>query len=507
MFIGVAFTLIMISVLFLLGELVFAANTTMGKQLLLHAASYGDAHEHDLWTLLIGRLKLQPFNIISTVLFVCAILHTFFTHKLTATAHRLEEQYRLKQQNEEMREVDFHFDTSLAVDRSFPAEILYFLGEVESVFLIWVIPLVITMTYFFGWDTAVEYVEGCDFNAPVFVVVIMIVAASRPIVNFAERGLEVIASIGGRTPAAWWMTILSIGPLLSSLITEPAAMTLCAVLLIKQFYRYHPKPSLAYSTIGLLFVNVSVGGTLTHFAAPPVLMVSKAWGWDTPFMLFHFGWKAVVGILLSNIVYYWIFREEFKKLIASRSIHYADDRGAARPPVPFWITLSHLVLLTWIVSMGQYTAMFLGAFLLYLAFYQATAPHQNHLSLRGPVLVGCFLAGLVIHGSLQEWWLSIVLGRVGQGALMLIGIILTSFNDNAAITYLATLVPNLTLGMKLAVVAGAVAGGGLTVIANAPNPAGYSLLVKYFRDGISPMWLFIAALIPTIIISCCLAFL
>ena len=60
-----------------------------------------------------------------------------------------------------------------------------------------------------------------------------------------------------------------------------------------------------------------------------------------------------------------------------------------------------------------------------------------------------------------------------------------------AITYLSTLVPGFTDSLKYAVVAGAVTGGGLTVIANAPNPAGQALLKDYFSNGISPILLLI----------------
>jgi di/tricarboxylate transporter len=77
--------------------------------------------------------------------------------------------------------------------------------------------------------------------------------------------------------------------------------------------------------------------------------------------------------------------------------------------------------------------------------------------------------------------------------------ILTAFNDNALITYLATLVPNMEDALKIAVVEGAVTGGGLTVIANAPNPAGQALLNRFFGGTISPLGLLAGALIPTII--------
>jgi hypothetical protein len=78
-------------------------------------------------------------------------------------------------------------------------------------------------------------------------------------------------------------------------------------------------------------------------------------------------------------------------------------------------------------------------------------------------------------------------------------VLLTAFDDNALITYLATLVPNLSESLKIAVVEGAVAGGGLTVIANAPNPAGQALLSRYFGGAILPIGLFLGALLPTLV--------
>jgi Na+/H+ antiporter NhaD/arsenite permease-like protein len=116
-------------------------------------------------------------------------------------------------------------------------------------------------------------------------------------------------------------------------------------------------------------------------------------------------------------------------------------------------------------------------------------------------LVGFFLAGLVVHGGLQGWWIEPVLSRLGEKPLFFGAAVLTAFNDNAAITYLATLVPGFSEEMKYAVVAGAVVGGGLTVIANAPNPAGQSILGRFFPDGISPVKLFLGALLPTVIVG------
>jgi Na+/H+ antiporter NhaD/arsenite permease-like protein len=89
---------------------------------------------------------------------------------------------------------------------------------------------------------------------------------------------------------------------------------------------------------------------------------------------------------------------------------------------------------------------------------------------------------------------------------MAVATILTAFNDNAAITFLSTLVPGFTDSLKYAVVAGAVAGGGLTVIANAPNPAGQAILKKYFDNGVSPAGLLLGALAPTVIVWLCFLF-
>jgi len=128
---------------------------------------------------------------------------------------------------------------------------------------------------------------------------------------------------------------------------------------------------------------------------------------------------------------------------------------------------------------------------------------QDAFQLRSPILVGFFLAGLVIHGGLPQWWIAPVLGGLSELPLMFSAMGLTAVNDNAAITFLSTLVPNMTDSMKYAVMSGAVIGGGLTVIANAPNPAGQSILGDFFDDGISPLGLLLGALVPTVVMTAC----
>jgi hypothetical protein len=214
-------------------------------------------------------------------------------------------------------------------------------------------------------------------------------------------------------------------------------------------------------------------------------------------MLTHFGWKAALGILGANIVYYLRFRKELSQLKPTRS-----DEKEKRRPVPMQITIVHILFLIWTVFTAHYAPLVVLGFLFFLAFVEATSRHQGVLRLRGPMLVGFFLASLVIHGGFQKWWIAPVLSGLTEWPLMIGAIILTAFNDNAAITYLASLVPGFSPSLKYAVVAGAVAGGGLTVIANAPNPAGQSILSSCFgKDGVSPGGLVLAAIVPTIIMT------
>ena len=280
-------------------------------------------------------------------------------------------------------------------------------------------------------------------------------------------------------------------------------MTIGALLLARQFYALNPPPGFAYATLGLLFVNVSVGGTLTHFAAPPVLMVAAPWQWDTPFMFLHFGWKAAAGIVIATTTYFLLYRRELQALDQARRATVVGPARPAEAPVPVWITVVQLAFMGFTVLVAHYPPLFIGGFLFFLAFSQATAHHQGRLELKSPLLVGFFLAGLVIHGGLQAWWIEPVLRRLDAVPLFLGATVLTAFNDNAAITYLATLVPGFTDDLKYAVMAGAVTGGGLTVIANAPNPAGQALLQRFFPEGVSPLGLFLGALLPTVIMSAC----
>ena len=153
-----------------------------------------------------------------------------------------------------------------------------------------------------------------------------------------------------------------------------------------------------------------------------------------------------------------------------------------------------------VVAFAHHPVIFLGLFLLFLGFTQAYARHQSPLLLKEALLVGFFLAGLVVLGGLQQWWLQPLISGLQPLALFFGALGLTAIADNAALTYLGSLIEGMTEPAKYMLVAGAVAGGGLTVIANAPNPAGVALLRKGFDEGsIGALGLLLGALPPTVV--------
>lgn len=428
-------------------------------------------------------LTFTPFHLVALIIFALAIVHTLCVYKVHEWAKEL--------------------DMRRKGTRSLAVQMLYFLSEVEVVFAFWAIFLFVVIAIFYGWTIGLEYINTRDYTEPLFVVVILAMASTKPIVHLAEKAIHWMAKGLGGSLSAWWLVLLTMGPLLGSLITEAAAMALCALLLSRQFYEYHPSMKLSYATLALLFVNISVGGILTDFASPAVLVLAHCWKWTLTDMFTDFGWKAIVGICISNLLYWIYFRKELCELnVRKKAVRIYANYSSKRQEkaIPMWVTAVHILFMIWIVCVSHYPAIFIASFLFFIGFHQATRGYQYSLRLTRPLLIGLFLAGLVIHGGLQGWWVVWLLEGLSPLSVMGVAIALTGFNDNAAISYLTTLVPNWGDIYEYAVFTGVVAGGGLTVIANAPNPAGYAILKKHFEKGIKPLPLLLAALIPTIIL-------
>lgn len=402
---------------------------------------------------------------VGAVIFAIAILHTFSTKFFEQMAHRSAKN----------------------------AGLWRLLAEVEAVFGFWAIVLIVFIACVSGSAEAVDYLDHRDYTEPMFVFAIMVVAASKPVLQFASSIVRTVAAfVPFPRPVAVYFTIMVVVPLLSSFITEPAAMTLAAFMLKELYYSKNISARLMYVTIGTLFVNVSIGGTLTNFAAPPVLMVAKTWNWDSWYMLTHFGWRSALAVFINAMVVTLLFQKELRRVPVQNTQVKAE--------VPALMVAAHVALLFVVVKFAHHPPVFLGTFLLFLGVASAYPQYQDRLILREGLMVAFFLAGLVTLGGQQAWWLQELLTRMDANSVYFGATTLTAVTDNAALTYLGSLVEGLTEDFKYALVAGAVTGGGLTVIANAPNPAGMSILRGHFSgSAVNPLGLFIAAVPPTIV--------
>ena len=403
-------------------------------------------------------------QVVAAVIFALALIHTFSTKYFEHLAHT----------------------------RPRHAGVWHLLAEVEVVFGFWAMVMIVVMAFMTSRTDAVSYLDGRNFTEPMFVFAIMVVAGSKPVLQAASAAVQALVRlIPLPAPIAFFFTALAIVPLLGSFITEPAAMTLAALLMRDRIFTNASK-TLRYGTLGVLFVNISIGGTLTPFAAPPVLMVAAKWNYDLAFMLTHIGWKAAIAVFINATVLTLLFSKELK------AMSYSADSPYKGVPMPM-IALHGLFLLG-IVVFAHHPAAFIAIFLLFMGVATAYPQHQERLILREGLLVAFFLGGLVVLGGMQAWWLQPVLMAMDETQIYFGATALTAITDNAALTYLGSQVEGLSEGFKYALVTGAVTGGGLTIIANAPNPAGASILKGTFDEGaINPLGLLAGALLPTVV--------
>lgn len=411
--------------------------------------------------------SVSTLEVIAAILFVVALLHTFSTKQFERLSHRYPRH----------------------------AGLFHLLGEVEVVFGFWAMVLILFIAVMQGGTQALVYAETRQYTEPLFVFVVMVVAASRPVLELVMKVVHFVATIVPfRTSlASAWLGLAAV-PLLGSAITEPAAMTIAALMLAPTVFASQVPERLKYLALGVLFVNVSIGGSLTSFAAPPVLMVAGAWQWDSAFMLATFGWKAALAVVVNASVAVLALRAHLPD--GAVQVAKAEERKA----VPVSLMLVHVLFLIAVVALAHHPVAFLGVFLMLLGVAQAYERHQHPLIIKEALLVGFFLAGLVVLGGLQQWWLQPVVSSMSPQALFFGATALTALTDNAALTYLGSLINGISDAAKYSLVAGAIAGGGLSVIANAPNPAGVALLKQQFDDGsIGAGGLLLGALLPTVV--------
>ncbi len=433
----------------------------------------------------------------------------------------------------------------------------HLLSEVEVVFGLWAGVFIAIIFALNGPGAPITYLESLNFTEPAFVFAIMTMAATVPVLFAAGFVIELLARVLTRIVSpvfplprsvAFFVVLLIVGPLLGSFITEPAAMTVTAMLLLDHFFKdTRLSKRFRYLTIGTLFVNISIGGTLTNFAAPPVLMVAERWGWSSAFMFTHFGWRATLAVVIITLIIAILFSKELRQLddhgsvvaklkrswlqqlllwplrvmmvlinlvslpwllfVELRNMRYqntVEKDHLTEMHVPWWMVGVHLGFIGAVVFYSHHMAVFLPLFLFFLGVMKVTAEYQEAPKLQQSLLVAFFLGGLVTLGGMQAWWLKPLLASLGDTELFFGTTTLTAVTDNAALTYLGSLVEGLSDQTKYALVAGAVTGGGLTVIANAPNPAGYGILKDSFGEkGISPLGLLAGALPATMVAIIC----
>lgn len=419
-------------------------------------------------------MNVGTMEIIAGVIFALSVIHIFSTKYFEHLAHTQPKH----------------------------AGLYHLLGEIEVVFGFWALVLILFMFGIDGKTKAVEYMNTRNFTEPMFVFVVMVIAATRPILQTVMMFINKLASfVKLKGSIGFYFIVMTLVPILGSFITEPAAMTLAALILSDKIFSQEISNKLKYTTLGVLFVNISIGGTLTNFAAPPILMVAHTWDWTTSFMFNNFGWKAVIALTINALLVIALFYKELSSIKIKTTVSDHEK-------IPFSIVLTHYLFLLAAVVFAHYPPIFMSIFLFFLGVTYAYQKYQDRLMLREGLLVAFFLGGLVVLGGKQQWWLQEVLMSMSSIQVFFGAIGLGSFTDNAAITYLGSLVPGLSDEFKYALVAGAVTGGGMTVIANAPNPAGVAILKNHFEEStIQPLNLALAAALPTLVAGLCFMFL
>lgn len=410
----------------------------------------------------------MPIEVLSTLFLALALVHSFITPIFAKISTKCSEESKSK--------IFFHL-----------------LAEVELVFGFWALFFLAIWSVFYDTHQMLAYTLTLKMTEPLFIFCVMVIAASRPVMTVARRLLLFIAkALGHVVPVdekfIQVFVILGVGPLLGSLITEPAAITILALLLYRMLDGVDEK--LLYATLALLFVNISVGGGLTHFAAPPILIVAQKFGWGLKDVFVQIGEPVLLATLTNAFLFTVLFKKKIKSQMQKlESEHY---------PVPVWLVATHLVFLALVVFMAHFEIYFLSLFFIFVILTTQTKNYQDGLKFKEAFLVGFFLAGLIVFGSLQKWWLTPILQAMTDKTLFFVATGLTAITDNAALTYLGSQVEGLSETSKWAMVSGALAGGGLTILANAPNPAGFSILSEKFpQKSLNALKLFKAALLPT----------
>lgn len=220
---------------------------------------------------------------LGTLFFALAVMHTFVVGLFRKLSHRYPHD-------------------------SFRHSVFHLLGEVEVVFGVWAGLFSIVAGFMVSFDEVVKYLEGLHFTEPIFVFCIMLVSATKPVLWLAREGTAMISGLvsrllGTRAVLTDFATLLIMGPLLGSFITESGAITVTALLLLQMLKK--SDQNFNYALLALLFVSISVGGAMTPFAAPPILMVVSKWNWGFAEVFSMFGTHAILIVVINALGFVW----------------------------------------------------------------------------------------------------------------------------------------------------------------------------------------------------------
>ncbi len=406
---------------------------------------------------------------LATLFFVVALVHTFLIPVIARVTSTLQKD-------------------------SVAYKVLHLLSEVELIFAFWALIFLMAWIFREGTEPISQFMVNLNISEPLFILCIVLMASVKPVLQFVKRALVIIAiSVAKffKIPLVICQIaiLLTLGPLLGSVITEPAAMTLAGLLLLQMFKDVEIDTKFLYAVLAVLFVNVSIGGALTHFAAPPILMVARIWQWDFLTVFRNLGFACIIAVTVNTAILVVYYKKHILQL---------RPLNAEPTAIPPWITIGHVVLIALSVFFLHQPKVLILLLILFVGFVQLTRTFQEKLRWKEASFVALFLTGLLVLGTFQRWWLEPVISDLGEKIIFFAAVALTAVVDNAALTYLGAQVPNLSKAAQWALVSGALAGGGLTILANAPNPIGFALLNPLFPlRTLSSAKLFAAAAIPT----------
>ncbi|MBS4169108.1 putative Na+/H+ antiporter [Parachlamydia sp. AcF125] len=464
-------------------ETITSSPLSDNEEVLSSFQGWEEASNEDLGHGLSGAVGITPLSITANVLLGIALAYNFLSRKILT----FPPNWQKIQVGENEQALSW-------ISSKNPLKLFFhYVRTAKRIVGIWIIPLLASVTFLYDWRIAINFLSTRNYTEALFVSVIMTIVSSQPILNLMEAFIRKIASLGKESPGSWWVSLLTVGPILGAVITEAGALIVTSLLLAKQFYTRPVSQNLAYATLGLLFTHISLGAILTNFGAPLDWMHVEQWSEEELFTLARFSGKSLLTIFISTLCYYLYFRDEFAEL-AKREKTFSPSETRQR--IPWWVTATHTMCLSVAILSLYHPPIFLSVTCLFLIFHETTRQYQTRLKLRPPMLVGFFFSALVIHGGLQEWWTTPLLERVD--ALMLTGAsyLFGSFVDGATLAYLATLLPSLNDATKYSVIVGTLAAGGLTVISHPFNSKQEAPSHSHFAEGISPKKLFFATLFP-----------